>query len=70
MATRRLPTTLAPTARALFGRTPNGECEESWRESCPSRFRDLEIDVEIGSIVCQQRTSPTSGETLEHYGPS
>ena len=34
------------------------EYEESWRESCPSRFRDL--DVEVGSLVCQRTTSPIS----------
>ena len=53
----------------IFGRTPNGEeYEESWRESCPSQVRDLEIDVEIGSIVYQRTTSPASGKTLERYG--
>ena len=54
---------------AIFGRTPNGgEYEEIWRESCPSQVRDLEIDVEIGSIVYQRTTSPVSGKTLERYG--
>ena len=53
----------------IFERTPNGgEYEESWRESYPSQVRDLEIDVEIGSIVYQRTTSPGSGETLERYG--
>jgi hypothetical protein len=53
----------------IFGRTPNGgEYEESWRESCPSQVRDLEIDVKLGSIVYQRTISPASGETLERYG--
>ncbi len=53
----------------VFGRTQNGgEYEERWRESYPSQVRDLEIDVEIGSIVYQRTTSPASGETLERYG--
>jgi hypothetical protein len=52
----------------LFRRTSDGEYEESWRESCPSQVRDLEIDAEIGSIVYQRTTSPASGETLERYG--
>ena len=53
----------------VFGRTQNGgEYEERWRESYPSQVRDLEIDVEIGSIVYQRTTSPASGEALERYG--
>jgi hypothetical protein len=34
------------------------EYEESWRESYPSRFRNL--DVEVGSLVCQRTTFPIS----------
>ena len=43
-------------ARRTASDTP--EYEESWRESCPSRFRDL--DLEVGSLVCQRTTSPVS----------
>ena len=57
-----------PHTMVLFGRTPNGEYEESWRESYSSQFRNLEIDAEIGNIVYQRTTSPVSGETLERYG--
>ncbi len=51
---------------ALLRRGPDGDYAEISREGYRTRFGDLE--VEVGTIIYQRTTSPSSAETLERYG--
>lgn len=52
----------------LFKQASNGEYRQSWRRSYSTRVQDLEIEAQVGDIVCQRTTSPASAVLLERYG--
>ncbi len=53
---------------ALLRRGPDGACAVISREGYGTRFGDLELEAEVGTVVYQRTTSPSSAETLERYG--
>ncbi len=53
---------------ALLRRGSDGGYAEAWRESYPTRIGELEVETEVGAILYQKTTSPSSAEVLERYG--
>lgn len=52
----------------LFQQASDGEYLQGWRRSYRTRVQDLEIEAQVGDLVCQGSTSPASAAPLERYG--